>query len=312
MTQARLTHKITSPGGDDDYVRVVLGKVGENSLASPLSRGAGIITSLVRADGIVILPQGVQGAEAGEMVDIHLYRPQAELEHTIFCVGSHDMTIDILAQLLSEHDRRLVSANVGSLGGLIALKRGEAHIAGSHLLDPETGDYNLKYIRQYLNGVPVNIYGFVGRKQGLMLKRGNPKGIHGLEDLTRKGVRFINRQRGAGTRVLLDYQLSIGRIKISTIQGYDQEEYTHLGVAAAVASGRADCGLGIPAAAQSLNLDFIPLFDEIYQLIIPRKFAGTSLLSPLFDVIRSSQFKRRVADMPGYDVSRLGILVAEI
>jgi putative molybdopterin biosynthesis protein len=312
MTQARLTHKITSPGGDDDYVRVVLGKVGENCLASPLSRGAGIITSLVRADGIVILPQGVQGAEAGEMVDIHLYRPQAELEHTIFCVGSHDMTIDILAQLLSEHDRRLVSANVGSLGGLIALKRGEAHIAGSHLLDPETGDYNLKYIRQYLNGVPVNIYGFVGRKQGLMLKRGNPKGIHGLEDLTRKGVRFINRQRGAGTRVLLDYQLSIGRIKISTIQGYDQEEYTHLGVAAAVASGRADCGLGIPAAAQSLNLDFIPLFDEIYQLIIPRKFAGTSLLSPLFDVIRSSQFKRRVADMPGYDVSRLGILVAEI
>jgi len=312
MTQARLTHKITSPGGDDDYVRVVLGKVGENRLASPLSRGAGIITSLVRADGIVILPQGVQGAEAGEMVDIHLYRSQVELEHTIFCVGSHDMTIDILAQLLSEHDRRLVSANVGSLGGLIALKRGEAHIAGSHLLDPETGDYNLKYIRQYLSEVPVNIYGFVGRKQGLMLKRGNPKGIHGLEDLTRKGVRFINRQRGAGTRVLLDYQLSINRIKVSTIQGYDQEEYTHLGIAAAVASGRADCGLGIPAAAQSLNLDFIPLFDEIYQLIIPRKFAETSLLSPLFYLIRSSQFKRTVADMPGYDVSRMGILEAEV
>jgi len=312
MTQARLTHKITSPGGDDDYVRVVLGKVGENRLASPLSRGAGIITSLVRADGIVILPQGVQGAEAGEMVDIHLYRSQVELEHTIFCVGSHDMTIDILAQLLSEHDRRLVSANVGSLGGLIALKRGEAHIAGSHLLDPETGDYNLKYIRQYLSEVPVNIYGFVGRKQGLMLKRGNPKGIHGLEDLTRKGVRFINRQRGAGTRVLLDYQLSINRIKVSTIQGYDQEEYTHLGIAAAVASGRADCGLGIPAAAQSLNLDFIPLFDEIYQFIIPRKFAETSLLSPLFYLIRSSQFKRTVADMPGYDVSRMGILEAEV
>jgi len=312
VTQARLTHKITSPGGDDDYVRVVLGKVGENRLASPLSRGAGIITSLVKADGIVILPQGVQGAEAGEMVDIHLYRPQAELEHTIFCVGSHDMTIDILAQLLSEHDRRLISANVGSLGGLIALKRGEAHIAGSHLLDPETGDYNLKYIRQYLSGVPINIYGFVGRKQGLMFKRGNPKGIHGLEDLNRKGVRFINRQRGAGTRVLLDYQLSKSRMKVSTIQGYDQEEYTHLGVAAAVASGRADCGLGIPAAAQSLDLDFIPLFDEIYQLIIPRQFVETLLLSPLFDVIRSSQFRRSVADLPGYDVNRMGILEAEV
>ena len=312
VEQARLTHKITSPGGDDDYVRVVLGKVGEKKLASPLSRGAGIITSLVRADGIVILPQGVQGAEAGDIVDIHLYRSQAELERTIFCVGSHDMTIDLLAQFLSEHDRRLISANVGSQGGLIALKRGEAHLAGSHLLDPETGAYNLKYIHQYLRGVPVNIYGFVGRKQGLMIKEGNPKGIHGLEDLTRKGVRFINRQRGAGTRVLLDYQLSKSRIEVNLIQGFNQEEYTHLGVAAAVASGRADCGLGIPAAAQSLNLDFIPLFDEIYQLIIPKMFVETLLLSPLFDVIKSYQFKQAVADMPGYDVNEMGILVAEV
>ena len=312
VEQARLTHKITSPGGDDDYVRVVLGKVGENKLASPLSRGAGIITSLVRADGIVILPQGVQGAEAGDLVDIHLYRSQAELDHTIFCVGSHDMTIDILAQFLSEHDRRLISANVGSQGGLIALKRGEAHVAGSHLLDPKTGDYNLKYIHQYLSGVPVNIYGFVGRKQGLMIKKGNPKGIHGLEDLTRKDVRFINRQRGAGTRVLLDYHLSKRGIEVNSIQGFNQEEYTHLGVAAAVASGRADCGLGIPAAAQSLNLDFIPLFDEIYQLIIPKMFVETLLLSPLFDVIKSSRFKQAVADMPGYDVNGMGILVAEV
>ena len=312
LVSAHLTRKITSPGGDDDYLRVVVGRVGEKTLASPLSRGAGIITSLVRADGLVILPGGVQGAEAGDVVDVHLYRPQAELDRTVFCIGSHDMTIDVLAQYLSGHDRRLVSANVGSQGGLIALKRGEAHLAGSHLLDPESGEYNLKSIRQYLNGVPVKVYGFVGRQQGLMIIKGNPKKIHGLEDLIQPGVQFVNRQRGAGTRVLLDYQLSIKGIPNTAVSGYGNEEYTHLGVAAAIASGRADCGLGIPAAAESLNLDFIPLFDEIYQLVIPKVFAESELLAPLFEVINSNEFQRAVANMHGYDVSKMGRLIAEL
>jgi len=309
---ALLTRKITSPGGDDDYVRVVVGKVGAKTFAAPLARGAGIITSLVRADGLVILPRGVQGAEAGEVVDVHLYRSRHEIERTIFCIGSHDMTIDLLAQFLAEQDRRLASANVGSQGGLIALKRGEAHLAGSHLLDPESGEYNLKYIRQYLNGIPVKVYGFVGRQQGLMTKKGNPKGIYSLDDLARSGVSFVNRQRGAGTRLLLDYQLSKKGIAVAVIHGYDQEEYTHLGVAAAVASGRADCGLGIPAAAQSLDLNFIPLFEETYQLIIPNIFADSVLLKPLFDVMNSHKFQQAVAKMPGYDISTMGSLIAEV
>ena len=309
---ALLTRKITSPGGDDDYVRVVVGKVGAKTFAAPLARGAGIITSLVRADGLVILPRGVQGAEAGEVVDVHLYRSRHEIERTIFCIGSHDMTIDLLAQFLAEQDRRLASANVGSQGGLIALKRGEAHLAGSHLLDPESGEYNLKYIRKYLNGIPVKVYGFVGRQQGLMTKKGNPKGIYSLDDLARSGVRFVNRQRGAGTRLLLDYQLSKKGIAVAVIHGYNQEEYTHLGVAAAVASGRADCGLGIPAAAQSLDLNFIPLFEETYQLIIPNIFADSVLLKPLFDVIHSYKFQQAVAKMPGYDICTMGSLIAEV
>ncbi|HEX7541270.1 MAG TPA: molybdopterin biosynthesis protein [Anaerolineales bacterium] len=312
VEQAYLTHKITSPGGDDDYVRVAVGKVGDRLLAAPLARGAGVISSLVRADGLVLLPSGVQGAEAGEVVDVRLYRSRAELDRTIFCIGSHDMTLDLLAQFLAQHNRRLASANVGSQGGLIALKRGEAHLAGSHLLDPETGEYNLSYIRQYLSGVSVKVFGFVGREQGLMVRQGNPKGVKSLGDLRRSEVRFVNRQRGAGTRVLLDYQLLKMEIPVEAIQGYTMEEYTHLGVAAAVASERADCGLGIPAAAQSLNLDFIPLFRETYQLIIPKIFAESDLLVPLFEVLNDHIFQQAVVNMPGYDISQMGRLMAEV
>jgi putative molybdopterin biosynthesis protein len=312
VEQAFLTRKITSPGGDDDYVRVAVGKVGDKMLAAPLARGAGIISSLVRADGLVLLPSGVQGMEAGDMVNVSLYRSRTELNRTIFCSGSHDMSLDLLAQFLSGHNRRLASANIGSQGGLIALERGEAHMAGSHLLDPETGNYNISSIHQYLSGVSVMVYGFVEREQGLMVQQGNPKGIKSLRDLSRTEIHFVNRQRGAGTRVLLDYQISKIGILAEAIQGYTQEEYTHLGVAAAIASGRADCGLGIPAAALSLNLDFIPLFQETYQLIVPKVYAESDLLVPLFDVLGDRGFQKAVMTMPGYDVTQMGKLIAEI
>jgi putative molybdopterin biosynthesis protein len=312
VEKARITHKITSLGGDDDFVRVIVGKVGNKKLAAPISSGAGSITSLVKADGLVIIPRGVQGLENGDEVDVHLYRKLLDIERTIFCIGSHDMSLDILAQSLAGKNRRLASSNVGSLGGIISLQRGDAHIAGSHLLDPKTGEYNLKYIHQYLNDLPVNVYGFVGRKQGLIINKGNPKGIHGLQDLENPGVHFINRQRGAGTRVLLEYHLNKLGMEPTAINGFEQEEYTHLGVAAAVASERADCGLGISGAAQALNLDFIPLFNETYQLIIPKEFVNSVLLTPLFEVINSTQFQEAVAAMPGYDVSEMGKLVAEV
>ena len=308
---ATLTRKVTSPPGDDDFIRVAVGRVGEKLLAAPLSRGAGVITSLVHADGLLLLPRGEQGAEAGQQVTVRLYRTRAELDKTIFCIGSHDVILDLLAQFLAEHDRRFVSANVGSQGGLIALKRGEAHLAGSHLLDPGTGEYNLAALRQYLPGVSVRLVALVEREQGLMVKRGNPKGIKGLHDLTRSEVQFVNRQRGAGTRVLLDYQLNLMGMVASDIRGYNQDEYTHLGVAAAVASGRADCGLGIPAAAQALELDFVPLFHERYDLVVPVEFARSDLLKPLFDVIGAMEFRRQVSALPGYDVRRMGEIILE-
>ncbi|RME08500.1 MAG: molybdopterin biosynthesis protein, partial [Anaerolineae bacterium] len=309
--EAELTRKLVSPAGDDDYVRVAVGRVGDRVLAAPLSRGSGVITSLVRADGILVVPSGSQGMPAGEKVRVRLYRSPAEIDETIFAIGSHDITLDVLAQFLAARGRRLASANVGSLGGLVALRRGEAHLAGSHLLDPESGEYNLSYIRRYLPDTPVRVVALVGRQQGLIVPRGNPKAVRSLADLARPDVRFVNRQRGAGTRVLLDYHLAQQNIPPEQIAGYEQEEYTHLAVAAAVASGRADCGLGIAAAARALELDFIPLFQERYDLVVPLTFADSDLLAPLWDVLQDPDFRSMVADLPGYDLSVMGEVVSE-
>ncbi len=309
--EAQITRKTTSPAGDDDYIRVVVGEVSGKTLAAPIARGAGVITSLVRADGLVVLPRGVQGVEAGELVKVRLIRPREAIARTIFAIGSHDVILDLLSQHLSKEERRLVSVNVGSQGGLIALKRGEAHLAGSHLLDPQSGEYNFSAIRQYLPNTPVQVVGFVNREQGLIVKKGNPLGLKNLTDLMNSDVTFINRQRGAGTRVLLDYQLELAGIKPESIRGYEEEEYTHLAVAAAIASGRADCGLGIPAAAQALDLDFIPLFNERYDLIIPQVHYENALLQPLLSLLKSQSFQNAVKALPGYDTSQMGNLILE-
>lgn len=310
--QAVLTRKVHSSAGDDEYLRVTVGRVGERIVAAPQARGAGVITSLVRADGIVLIPSGVQGVEAGEIVTVRLYRTPQEIDRTIMILGSHDLTIDLMAQFLAEAGSRLTSANLGSIGGLVALRRGEAHLAGSHLLDPETGEYNLTHVRQYLPGVPVVVTALVGREQGLIVAPGNPKGINGLADLTRPDVSFVNRQRGAGTRLLLDHHLGRLGLLSESIRGYDREEYTHLAVAAAVASARADCGLGIRAAARSLDLDFVPLFNERYDLIIPRLHYESPVLRPLLDLLSDPRFREAVRAMPGYDVTPMGTIIAEI
>lgn len=307
--EAELTRKTTSPAGDDDFQRVVVGRVGDRVLAAPISKGAGVISSLVRADGIVVFPRGSQGEPAGTKVNVRLYRSRTEIDQTIFAIGSHDLTLDLMAQFLNHRDRRLTSANIGSLGGLVALRRDEAHLAGAHLLDPESGLYNLPYLEKYLPDTKVKVVALVEREQGLIVSPGNPKGIADLMDLTRSDIVYVNRQNGAGTRVLLDYHLGKLGIQEEEIAGYTQEEYTHLTVAAAVASGRADCGMGIAAAADAIGLDFIPLYTERYDLIVPEKYYKSDLMIPLWEVLASEDFRKMVLALPGYQVTEIGKVI---
>jgi putative molybdopterin biosynthesis protein len=318
MMAATLTRKTLSPLGEDEFLRVTLGQVGERVVATPLAGGAGVITSLVKADGLVRIPRFSEGHHAGETVQVELLCEPRKVRNTILAIGSHDMTLDLLADRLRRRrpDMSLSSAHVGSLSGLLALQRREAHLAGSHLLDEETGDYNVGSIRRLLtpHGVRVVLLGFVRRIQGLMTPKGNPKSIYTMEDLLRSDVVFVNRQRGAGTRVLLDYQLKQRGLDARQIQGYERQEYTHLAVAAAVASGAADCGLGILAAARSLNLDFAPLFDERYDLVVPVEHYESAMLAPLLAIIRdpASGFAAGVAALGGYDIGQMGEVLAEL
>ena len=306
--QGTLTRKIASHTGDEDFVRVVVGQVGERATVTPISRGAGVITSLVRADGIVRIPRFSEGADAGAAVTVHLYRDPRDIARALVAIGSHDLALDLLAQFLAERHEglRLVSANVGSLGGLVALRRGEAHLAGTHLLDPETGEYNAAYVRRYLPGQRVALVTLAGREQGWLVPPGNPLGLSGWDDAARRDVQLVNRQRGAGTRVLLDYELGRRSIAPAAVRGYEREEYTHLAVAAAIASGAADAGLGIQAAARALRLDFVPLAHEPYELAIPQAVYEGETLRPLLTLLADDAFRAAVAAMPGYDTSVMG------
>jgi len=302
------TRKIASKLGVEEFLRVKLGEVGGRIIATPLPRGAGTITSITEADGIIRIPNHVEGINDTERVSAELLRPLAAIRRTIVIVGSHDNSLDVLAdQLKAGHSElTLSSSHVGSMGGLMAIKRGVCHLAGIHLLDTEDGSYNISYLKKYLPDTAVKLIHLVQRDQGLIVKPGNPKEIHGIEDLGRKDVSFINRQVGSGTRILLDYKLNQLGIKADAINGYQNEEFTHMAVAVSVLSGSEDAGLGIYAAAKALELYFMPVVTEQYDLVIPLEYFETEALQILLEIINSPAFKQRVEALGGYSTEKTG------
>ncbi len=306
---AIVSRHVPSSFGQEEFVRVKVGVVGEKIVATPVSRGAGVIMSLVRADGLLRIPSMSEGIGAGNKVDVELLRPRHEISNTIVCIGSHDNTLDLLSNYLKKKfpEYSLSSSHVGSMGGLIALRRGEAHIAGTHLLDEATGEYNIPFIRRLIPEKKLVLINLTYRQQGFVVKKGNPKNIKGFDDLLRDDVVFINRQSGSGTRLLTDNHLKEMNINSSVIRGYGREEYTHMGVASAVGSNMADTGIAVLSAAKALGLDFVPVAMERYDLAIPCEFLENEMIKAILSVINEDrEFRRSVLKLGGYDINDMG------
>ena len=305
------TRKIASKLGLEEFIRVKLGLVGNRIVATPLPRSAGCITSITEADGIIRVPSHVEGIKDSDDVSAELLRPFSAIQNTLVAVGSHDNTLDVLADQLKAGKTNLTlsSSHVGSMGGLMAVKKGVCHMAGSHLLDTEDGSYNIRYLEKYLPDMDVRLVNLVFRDQGFIVPKGNPKQINGVEDICREDIRFINRQSGSGTRILLDYRLEQSGIDAGLITGYEIEEFTHMSVAVAVLSGTVDVGLGIYAAAKALGLDFIPMVTEQYDLVIPQIYIDMQQMQILLDIINSGIFRKRVEALGGYSTKKTGTII---
>ena len=308
QAEAVLSRRLVSSLKYREYVRVKVGKVDDRLVASPLARGAGAAMSLVRADGFCVIPQSSEGVEAGEKVTVELYRTMDEIDHTVVAIGSHDLILDVMADLMPAlyPGNYLSSTHVGSMGGLMALRRGEAHLAPTHLLDEETGVYNIPTLKRMFTE-PMALIKGVDRIQGILVKKGNPLGIRGIADLP--GVHYVNRQRGAGTRVLFDYLLKKEGISAEAIRGYDREAATHMAVAAAIAGGDADAGMGIESAARAMGLDFIEVGPEEYDFAVPVRFLELLHVQRFLDVLKSREFAERVEALGGYSLRQTGTVL---
>lgn len=306
--QATLTRPVVSGLKYQEFVRVRMGAVGGRLMASPLSRGSGVVSSFMKADGILEVPQGLEGYEAGEEVTLRLLSPMEKLRNTLVVIGSHDPLLDELADMLHLGDPRLYmsSSHVGSMGGIMAIRRGEAHMAGCHLLDTADGTYNRSFIRKYFPKGDVRLVSCVGRQQGLMVARGNPLNICSFADISRQGIRYVNRQKGSGTRILTDYLCSREKVEPSDVYGYTREELTHTSVAAQIACGSADVGMGIYSAAKLYDLDFIPICIEEYDLIIPDHAWDSPMVQQLLTILRSDAFREKILSMGGYTAEHPG------
>lgn len=311
LATATLTRPVVSGLKYQEFVRVRMGEVGGKLTASPLSRGAGVVSSFMKADGILEVPQGTEGYEAGEEVQVRLLSTPEKLQNTLVVIGSHDPLLDEVADMMHRADPTVFmsSSHVGSMGGIMAIRRGEAHAGGCHLLDTETGVYNLSFLKKNFPNGGIRLVRCVGRQQGLMLAKGNPLDIKEFTDIAKKGVRYVNRQKGSGTRVLMDYLCEQYAVNVSDIYGYEREELTHTSVAAQIANGSADAGMGIYSAAQLYDLDFLPICIEEYDLIIPDHAWETPVVQQLIATLKSPAFREKMLAMGGYTVDHPGEII---
>lgn len=311
LATATLTRPVVSGLKYQEFVRVRMGEVGGKLTASPLSRGAGVVSSFMKADGILEVPQGTEGYEAGEEVQVRLLSTPEKLQNTLVVIGSHDPLLDEVADMMHRADPTVFmsSSHVGSMGGIMAIRRSEAHAGGCHLLDTETGVYNLSFLKKYFPNGGIRLVRCVGRQQGLMLAKGNPLDIKEFADIAKNGVRYVNRQKGSGTRVLMDYLCEQYAVNVSDIYGYEREELTHTSVAAQIANGSADAGMGIYSAAQLYDLDFLPICIEEYDLIIPDHAWETPVVQQLIATLKSPAFREKMLAMGGYTVDHPGEII---
>ncbi len=306
--QVNLGRRVVSDVGVEEFVRMTVGYVDGRYIANPLTRGAGVTMSLVRADGLLVIPANSLGCEKDEVVEIELYKPENELRGNLLAAGSHDLIIDLLGTTLKERNPglNLSSAHLGSMGGISAIGRNQAHLAGVHLFDPASREYNLPYIKKMLPGQKVHLINLTYRMQGWIVPAGNPDNIDSIEQLAKLKPGFINRQKGAGTRILFDYLLQKAGLLPQQIPGYEREEHTHLNIAAAVAAGTARVGLGILPAAKAFNLDFIPIVEERYDLLLSDSFYNSREAELLMEIITDPSFHKQVESMGGYSMRDAG------
>ncbi len=309
VISAKLTKPVISSLKNREYVRVKLGNVNGSIIATPLDRKAGSLYSLAISDGYLIVERNIEGYNRGDVVDITLHRPLKEktFKNRIVSIGSHDLVLDVLNDILAVADKstRISSSHVGSLAGLKALSEGDCLIAPSHLLD-ETGTYNNDAIKLFFEEDEVSKINVVGRRQGIYVAKGNPLGIRSIDDLLDKTM--VNRQRGAGTRILFDYLLKESNIDPENIAGYDNEVTTHLSAALAVKNGDCDFSIGVESAAIKMDIDFIYLKDEEYQFILKKDNLELDSIKDLIQILKSDNFKNRINELGGYNTENSGVV----
>jgi putative molybdopterin biosynthesis protein len=299
------------PTGTGDRARIQLARVGERLLARALEGSA----AFMAADGLTVTPEDALRTHPvdGRRVTVDLLVDAQLPEQTVVVLGC-DPALELLGAHLTRRYSgfRLAWIHRSSLAALRMLARGEAHAAGTHLWDPESGESNVPYVRRELSGRRLVIVTLSEWQQGLIVARGNPKAISGPADLERPDVTVINRETGSGSRTMLDHWLREADLPARRVRGYRYEVSSHLEVAVAVASGAADAGPGILAVARALGLAFIPLQEERYDLVIPLEFLNIAPVQALLDVAVSAPFQAELGALGGYDSSRTGTVVAEL